>query len=142
VVYPLAVDEEQYVTAQPLSNPKGDVTIIRDADAKGLAMEATLKVEKAQGGFGAEFVFYAEDTVGWKPETYEFTAQEGMTWTDWLNSAYYIADDYFNIREEGDTLAAYWSSGGIGMQGYVTDEFGGYIKPSDVIINGYTYMFQ
>jgi hypothetical protein len=142
IVYPLANESHEQATAQTISNPKGTVTIVRDAEVSGLDIEATLKVEKAQGGFGAEFVFYAEGTGGWIPETYEFTAQEGMTWTDWLNSAYYIADDYFHIREEGDTLAAYWSSGGIGMQGYVTDEFGGYIKPSDVIINGYTYMFQ
>ena len=44
VVYPLAEETTEKVTPQPLTNPKGDVTIIRDAEISKLATEATMKV--------------------------------------------------------------------------------------------------
>lgn len=51
VVYPLANEKDESVTAQSLSNPKGDVTFIRDVEVSGLAMSVTLKVKgKEEGG--------------------------------------------------------------------------------------------
>lgn len=142
IVYPLANESNEQVTAQAVPNPKGTVTIVRDAEVSGLDIEATIKVEKAQGGFGAEFEFYAE-TLGWAPETYMFTAQEGMTWADWLNSTYYEPEpSYFEITIEGDSLSVVYSSAGIGMWGYVTDVFGELVKPTDTIVSGQTYIFD
>lgn len=44
VVYPLAEESTNNVTKKAVSNPKGYVNIIRNAEVKALAMEATIKV--------------------------------------------------------------------------------------------------
>lgn len=83
IVYPLATESNEQVTSQSISNPKGTVTIVRDAEVSGLDIEATLKVEKAQGG--AEFTFSIETA---EKGTRTYTAIEGMTWGEWCNSEY------------------------------------------------------
>lgn len=82
VVYPLANEDVENVSTQYLSNPKGDVTIIRDAEVSGLAFNATLKVkgeEQEGGGSGEPITFTVGDT--------QFEALDGMTWYEWCNNS-------------------------------------------------------
>lgn len=82
VVYPLASEKAESVTPVAVSNPKGEVTIIRDAEVKGLAMAATIKV-KSEGGGEIEFTI-----VDYNGEDRTFKAREGMTWREFCDSEY------------------------------------------------------
>ena len=44
IAYPLASEQSKKVTAQSISNPKGNVTILRDAEISNLPISVTLKV--------------------------------------------------------------------------------------------------
>lgn len=81
VVYPLATDKTESATPVAVSNPKGEVTIVRDAEVKGLPMEATIKVKSEGGG---EFEFYLDHNGN----ILTFKAREGMTWLEWCASEY------------------------------------------------------
>ena len=83
VVYPLATETTESVTPQTLSNPKGEVTIVRDAEVSGLPMEATIKVKSEGGG---EIEFTITDYNGSADGT--FKAREGMTWREFCDSEY------------------------------------------------------
>ena len=127
VVYPLAVDEEQYVTAHPLSNPKGDVTIIRDADAKGLTLEATLKAKS-----DAKEISFSVDGK-------EYKAREGMTWYNFCQSEYNV-DGFYTSENESDMV---WVRT-IEDVFFPTDFFvnhpdNGFVYSIDVIIAGTAY---
>ena len=100
IVYPLANESNEQVTGQSISNPKGTVTIVRDAEVSGLDIEATIKVEKAQGG---EISF----TITINGEKRSYNAQSGMTWLEFCNSAYNVdeftcawEEDYIWLRDE------------------------------------------
>lgn len=100
VVYPLASEKTETATPQTLSNPKGEVTIVRDAEVKGLPMEATIKV-KSEGG---EIEFYLDHNGN----ILTFKAREGMTWLEWCQSEYNEVefycdtDDYIYCYTEGE----------------------------------------
>lgn len=112
VVYPLATEKTESVTPVAVSNPKGEVTIIRDAEVKALAMEATIKV-KSEGG---EIEFYLDHNGN----ILTFKAREGMTWLEWCASAYntdgyYCEGEDYNVwtYTEGDSWfpTSYWIAG-------------------------------
>lgn len=121
VTYPLAEDKVENVAPQPMSNPSGEVIIIRDAEVKGLAMEATIKVKSEGGG---EIEFTIRDYNG---EDRTFKAREGMTWREFCDSEYntegwYIdpaADNHVLLYTEGTgpwvTHYYYASETGVGM---------------------------
>lgn len=48
VVYPLATESTENVTKKALANPKGDITIIREANVDSLAMEVALSVKSGK----------------------------------------------------------------------------------------------
>lgn len=100
VVYPLATEKAETATPVAVSNPKGEVTIVRDAEVKGLAMEATIKVAKPSGPKLITFTVEGYDQI--------FTAEEGMTWLEWCQSEYNEVefycdtDDYIYCYTEGE----------------------------------------
>lgn len=129
VVYPLATEKTESVTPVAVSNPKGEVTIVRDAEVKGLAMEATIKV-KAQGG-GEEMTFSIDGG--------EYYAIVGMTWAEWCKSDYCPNNEDESYYVDGNTIASYYSYWGMGVFGYVTDADGNYVKPTDIISTDIAY---
>lgn len=85
ITYPLAEEVVENVAPQVLPNEEGDVTIIRNAEISGLAMEARLKVlsNKTEESKKITFVVYAGG-VG----TLNFEANEGMIWREYVASSY------------------------------------------------------
>jgi hypothetical protein len=128
VVYPLATEKAETATPVAVSNPKGEVTIVRDAEVKALAMEAIIKV-KSEGGGEIEFTI-----VDYNGEDRTFKAREGMTWEEFLNSEY-------NTEE--------WYYDGWGILLYSTEEqwmasnyylyYGGYVQATDTITSNHPY---
>lgn len=129
VVYPLATETTESVAPQTLTNPKGNVTIIRDAEVIGLPMEATLKV-KSEGG-GEEMTFSIDGG--------EYYAIVGMTWAEWCESDYCPKNEEESYYVEGNAIASYYSNWGLGTFGYIVDENWQYVKPTDVISTNIAY---
>lgn len=134
VTYTLAEDVVENVAPQVLLNKEGDVTIIRNAEISGLAMEAKLKVK----------VLNTEDTPNESTEiTFsvagkEYKAIEGMTWYDFCQSEYNVdefstlGDDYVYIRTQEDVF-------------FPTDFFvyhpdNGFVYGKDAIVAGTNYV--
>jgi hypothetical protein len=135
IVYPLANESNEQVTAQAVSNPKGTVTIVRDAEVSGLDIEATLKVEKAQGG--AEIEFFIDSSSGWvlPSGATSFKAKEGMTWIEWVKSEY---NTYGLFAEEGGYSVDIVSvDNGAFDWGYESIKG---VYPEDEITPNYTYI--
>lgn len=123
IIYPLASANTENVAGQTLSNPKGDVTILRDADVKGLPMEATIKVKGEAGG--KEMAFSIDGG--------EYFAIVGMTWAEWCKSDYCPNNEEESFYVDGETIASYYSDWGLGVFGHVADANGQYVKPTDII---------
>lgn len=129
IVYPLANESNEQVTGQAISNPKGTVTIVRDAEVSVLDIEATLKVEKAQGG--AEFTFSIESG---QKGLLTYTAKEGMTWLEWCNSDYNNDDCGWETYEGGKVDGNYEESWFGGQwESVVDNETGSTVASNDVI---------
>lgn len=129
IVYPLANESNEQVTAQTISNPKGTVAIVRDAEVSGLDIEATLKVEKAQSG--AEFTFSIESG---QKGLLTYTAKEGMTWLEWCNSDYNNDDCGWETYEGGKVDGNYEESWfGSQWESVVDNETGFTVASNDVI---------
>ena len=73
--------------------------------------------------------FYIADSINIHPNFVEYTAEEGMTWGEWIDSDYNTSDLY--IGEYSSVL----TPDGFG----INDNTGGMIRSSDIIINGYEY---
>lgn len=116
VVYPLATESTKNVTKKALSNPKGDVTIIREANVDGLAMEIALSVkgEKPEDtpSTPKEITFNAWIIVGGgglgggessdlEHENQTFTALDGMTWKEYIDSEYGWDSPFFYYERDG-----------------------------------------
>jgi hypothetical protein len=110
VVYPLATESTENVTKKALANPKGDVTIIREANVDALAMEVTLSVkgEKPEEGGGMITFQIGEES---------FQAQEGMTWYQWCNSE--LNTTGYECYSEDDGVYLYFSDGWLGSFVYI-----------------------
>ena len=136
VVYPLAEVTIENVAPQSVFNPKGDITIIRDAEVSGLAMSVTLKVKgKEQEGGGGGLITFSVGSYG------DLTAVEGMTWFEFCNSEYNIHGFAANpnngevlLRSEPDELG--WNYTDIVAY---DDEKGRFVWSDDVIISGKHY---
>jgi hypothetical protein len=104
VIYPLA--EEAVTTVAPLSiaNPKGDITIIRDAEIDNLSMEVTCMV-KVEVEPEQPVVKEIEFTLS----GYSCKALEGMNWVDWCCSEYnpYNWDNVMESKVDMDIYAWY-----------------------------------
>lgn len=132
IVYPLANESHEQVTAQTISNPKGTVTIVRDAEVSGLDIEATLKVEKAQGNKMITF------TISRESDSPSFECPEGMTWDAFCNSEYNTADLFSNGLE--NFIWAYST----GDDWFITDFFvcdntNRFVLGADIIVDGMQY---
>lgn len=76
------------------------------------------------GGFGEPFSFYIADKP-FRPNYIEYTALEGMTWENWVNSEYNI-----------DNFICASDFGGMGIQnikGNVVIYQGPRVSPEDII---------
>lgn len=65
-----------------------------------------------------------------------FIAQEGMTWGQWVESEYCPHDEDCGFYKNSTVIAAYYSDGFVGMNGYVVTAIGDEtvtVKTSDVI---------
>lgn len=143
VVYPLANENEENVTPQTPSNPKGDITIIRDAEIGGIEFNITLMVKQLQ----------SNDLIKFTIAGVEYEAVEGMTWREWCESPfnpgwYYItggsnlggSSDY-NFTNEfiTDGTGSAWLNVGIFKQDKdLVDNYSE--SPEDVIIANYPYL--
>jgi hypothetical protein len=106
---------------------------VRDAEVKGLAMEATIKV-KSEGG---KPITFSIDGVG-------YTATEGMTWLEWLDSEYCprdenAADVWFDHEPSSHRIIAYWTDW-MQVSGYVSNADYSYVNDSDIIAEGGSYI--
>lgn len=151
VVYPLATESTENVTKKALANPKGDVTIIREANVDGLSMEVTLSVkgEKPEEG-GGLIKFYLQRCYLQGGELQEYTAEEGMTWADFCASEYNTGgwyayepetdgEDYVETFYESGFAGAY-EYGWIAIENHQGDEYRE--KRDNKIIANYTYYEQ
>lgn len=109
VVYPLATESTENVAKKALANPNGDVTIIREANVDGLAMEVALSVkgEKPESGGLITFQIGGES----------FQAREGMTWYEWCNSE--LNTTGYACYSEDDAVYIYFSDGWLGYFAYI-----------------------
>lgn len=87
LVYRLASEKIEGATPRFFPNPKGDVTIIRNAELSNLPMEVVINVKKPEEGL--PITFYIDGQP--------FNAKSGMTWAEWCDSefnteGYYIGD--------------------------------------------------
>lgn len=150
VVYPLAEESTKNVSKKAVGNPKGDVTIIREANVDGLSMElvCSVKGEKPEDS-GGLITFSIDGT--------EYQAENGMTWEQWCDSEYntdwyYI--DYpsvsggggnYELSSDGcitDGSGGFWTTNAVFKQDADLDFSAGTAfgeKPSDIIISGYDY---
>ena len=114
VVYPLAEEYTESVAPQSLANPKGDITVIRDAKIDGLSMEVTcsVKSEKPEETPSApkEITFNAYIITGGGgggvvgggvQENQTFTALDGMTWKEYIDSDYGSDSPFFYYEGAG-----------------------------------------
>lgn len=133
IVYPLVNESNEQVTGQAISNPKGTVVIMRDAEVSGLDMEATLKVEKAQGNKMITFAISLESDV------VSFECPEGMTWDAFCNSEYNTVDLFSNGLE--NFIVAYST----GDDWFITDFYvydttkNSFVLGADIIMDGMQY---
>lgn len=112
VVYPLQTETVENKTIQQLTNPAGDVTIIRDSEISS-NMEVSLKIQKVE-----------EDKPDDKPVTkiIEFTvnsnrygefhlqAEEGMTWYEWCGSEFNIYNFECSSQDSEIYTYSYYNS--------------------------------
>lgn len=128
VVYPLVTESTENITKKALANPKGDVTIIREANVDGLSMEVALSVkgEKPEEG-GGLIKFYLQRCYLKGGELEEYTAVEGMTWAEFCASDEYNIDIWYayDLEIDGeDTVETFWENGfgGASEWGWITSE--------------------
>lgn len=138
VVYPLATEKTETATPQNLSNPKGEVTIVRDAEVSGLPMSATIKVKSEGGGEITFTVNIISLTSGIPVGTHEMKAIEGMTWYEWCQSEYNV----FSLTCDGESYEVYtfyyeedWS----GEWGLLRNAEGDYVYGRDKIVANAIY---
>jgi hypothetical protein len=121
VVYPLATEATENVTKKALANPKGDVTIIREANVDALGMEVTcsVKSEKPEETpstpkeitFNAYIITGGGGGVDGVQENRTFTALDGMTWKEYIDSDYGSGSPFFYYDGVGvfiDDGAMWW----------------------------------
>ena len=77
---------------------------------------------------GNLITFYIADSVSVRPNFIEYTAIEGMTWSEWINSEYNTSDLYI----DGEYVLIL---DGLG----ITGSSGSSVRSSNVIINGEQY---
>lgn len=150
VVYPLAEESVVNVSKKAVSNPKGDVTIIRDANVDGLSMELVCSVKGEKPESGGLIKFYLQRCNLKGGELEEYTAEEGMTWAEFCDSDYntdgwYAYDPEF---EGDDSVETFYESGFAGASEWgwiaIEDHTGDDYKErrNNKIVANYTYYEQ
>lgn len=102
VVYPLAEESTKNVTKKAVSNPKGDVTIIREANVDGLSMEVVCSVKGEKPEDSGGLITFTIQGV-----SSDLQAEKGMTWHDWCNSEFnpYTLDNVLSQESIYDIYA-------------------------------------
>lgn len=128
VVYPLAEESVVNVSKKAVSNPKGDVTIIRDADVDNLSLAVTCSVKSEapeQGGTGSNTPSVGLTTFS--IDGTEYQAKSEMTWGEWCDSEYNTDGYYVDYLGFGGAPGVYVVS-----DEYITDGSGSAWSPAAV----------
>lgn len=130
VVYPLATESTENVAKKTLANPKGDVTIIREANVDGLGMEVALSVKGEKPEVG-KLIKFTVDKV-------EYQTEEGMTWEQYCGSKYNTLG-CFLVDGDDVVYTQYENNGGWDYQYEFIMYDGSTVSRSDIIIPNAAY---
>lgn len=128
VIYPLAEDKIENVAPQSLSNPEGTITLQRDVYAP---FEVTLKVKKVSGS--GEIKEFTLNNI-----TYQY--EDGMTWGEFLDSAYNVDGWYRTEWYSGQENVALYDSGMWYGGTHVLMESGGYMPQTFDLVKPTEYL--
>lgn len=90
-------------------------------------------VNNGEESGGNLIIFYIADSIGIRPNFTEYTAIEGMTWGEWVDSEYNTSDLHI---VEMDEMLYILTSNNLS----ITNSVGSSVRPSDIIINGEKYL--